>query len=200
MKIIRLEPLIERGSFPLTEEFKQIETEVRVAVDEVKWPTGSDRFTLNNHSKQCNGVTPIKTSCVDYLVSVGWKREQRMKITSKTQPGNIDVIKELSDGRYFALEWETGNISSSHRALNKMAIGMIDSILAGGILILPSRAMYYWLTDRIGNYSELEPYFRVWKSIQSIRDGYLGVLEVEHDDLSPDVPRIAKGTDGRALR
>lgn len=184
----------------MSEEFRQIEAEIRTAVAEVKWPTGSDRFTLNNHSKNCNGVTPIKNSCVDYLVGAGWDQEQRMKITSKTQPGGIDVIKKLNDDKYFAVEWETGNISSSHRALNKMAIGMIDGILAGGILVLPSRSMYYWLTDRVGNYSELEPYFRVWKSIKSVRDGYLGVLEVEHDDLSPDVPRITKGTDGRALR
>ncbi len=200
MKIIRLEPLIKRGSFPLSEDFRQIETEIRMAVDEVKWPTGSDRFTLNNRSKNCNGVTPIKTSCVDYLVGSGWEREKKMKIASRTQPGEIDVIKKLGDGRFFALEWETGNISSSHRALNKMAIGMIDGILAGGVLVLPSRSMYYWLTDRVGNYSELEPYFRMWKSIKSVRDGYLGVLEVEHDDLSSDAPRITKGTDGRALR
>jgi hypothetical protein len=109
------------------------------------------------------------------------------------------VVKKMSDGRYFAIEWETGNISSSHRALNKMAVGLLDGMLVGGILILPSRDMYRYLTDRIGNYAEIEPYFPVWKNLQ-IQEGVLAVIEIEHDALSVDVPPIRKGTDGRALR
>ncbi|MGA1841038.1 MAG: hypothetical protein ACMUIU_10470 [bacterium] len=41
--------------------------------------------------------------------------------------------------RLFCVEWETGNISSSHRAINKMALGIIRDILIGGILIVPTR-------------------------------------------------------------
>jgi len=82
-----------------------------------------------------------------------------MSIASRVKPGPIDAVKEMPDGRYFSVEWETGNISSSHRALNKMAVGLLDGMLVGGILILPSRDMYQYLTDRIGNYAEIEPYF-----------------------------------------
>jgi hypothetical protein len=59
--------------------------------------------------------------------------------------------------------------------------------------------MYEHLTDRIGSYSEIEPYFPVWRNLK-VREGALAVIEIEHDALSPDVPVIPKGTDGRALR
>jgi hypothetical protein len=59
--------------------------------------------------------------------------------------------------------------------------------------------MYFYLTDRIGNYAEIQPYFPVWQAL-SIKDGVLAVIEIEHDALSVDVPHITKGTDGRALR
>jgi len=114
-------------------------------------------------------------------------------------PGPVDSVKCLPGNRFFAVEWETGNISSSHRAMNKMAIGLLDKVIEGGILILPSRDMYYYLTDRIGNFAEIEPYFPVWKNL-NISSGVLGVIEIEHDDLSLDVPPIRKGTDGRALK
>ena len=58
--------------------------------------------------------------------------------------------------------------------------------------------MYQYLTDRVGNFAEIEPYFNVWKNLQ-ITKGLLAVIEIEHDDLSEDVPPIRKGTDGRAL-
>ena len=80
-----------------------------------------------------------------------------------------------------------------------MAIGLMDGVLAGGILILPSREMYQYLTDRVGNYAEIEPYFPVWRNL-SINKGLLAVIEVEHDAVSLDIPPIRKGTDGRALR
>nr|NJM02689.1 hypothetical protein [Desulfobacula sp.] len=129
----------------------------------------------------------------------GWKGEFRMKIASRLRPGPVDSVKCLPGNRFFAVEWETGNISSSHRAMNKMAIGLLDKVIEGGILILPSRNMYQYLTDRIGNFAEIEPYFPVWKNL-NISSGVLGVIEIEHDDLSLDVSPIRKGTDGRALK
>ena len=80
-----------------------------------------------------------------------------------------------------------------------MAVGLIEKVIEGGILILPSRDMYYFLTDRVGNFAELEPYFPVWKNL-NISEGVLAIIEIEHDAISMDVPPIKKGTDGRALR
>lgn len=79
-----------------------------------------------------------------------------------------------------------------------MAVGMLSNVLIGGILILPSRSLYKYLTDRVGNFSEIQPYFTVWKSL-NIKNGILGIFEIEHDSTSSNVPLIPKGTDGRAL-
>jgi len=49
----------------------------------------------------------------------------------------------------------------------------------------------------MSGYNELEPYFPMWKAI-NCENGYLGVIAVEHDGTSMNVPRIPKGTDGRA--
>lgn len=138
-------------------------------------------------------------SCKNYLKHKGWDREVRMYLGSRKRPGPVDAAKAVSDGRMFAVEWETGNISSSHRSLNKLLFGLLNGDLAGGMLIVPSRKMYIWLTDRIGNFDELAPYFVIYQDHPSVKDGLLAIVEVEHDDLSLSVPRITKGTDGRAL-
>lgn len=95
-------------------------------------------------------------------------------------------------------EWETGNISSSHRSMNKLALGLTEGVVSGGVLIVPTQALARYLTDRIGNVRELEPYFPLWASVRVDR-GYLGVIAVEHDRTSRRVRRILKGTSGRAL-
>lgn len=64
--------------------------------------------------------------------------------------------------------------------------------------MLPSRKLYVYLTDRIGNIQEIKPYFALWRSVP-IRNGILEIVVIEQDAVSKDVPRIPKGTDGRAL-
>jgi len=81
--------------------------------------------------------------------------------------------------------------------MNKLTMLVADRIIAAGTLIVPSRKLYVYLTDRIGNYKELEPYLRLWKSVPC-KKGILEVVVIEHDAESVDVPRIPKGTDGRA--
>jgi hypothetical protein len=198
MKIKKIDFLIQEGDFSHSPEFENILNEVKSAVKAVVWPEGSDLFTIYPQKKG-NGVVPIKKEFMNVLVQKGWMLEHRMSIASRIRPGPIDAVKRLSDGQFLAVEWETGNISSSHRALNKMAVGLLDGMLAGGILILPSREMYQYLTDRIGNYAEIEPYFPVWRNL-SIEKGLLAVIEVEHNASSLEVPQIKKGTDGRALK
>ena len=114
----------------------------------------------------------------------------------KYGPGPYDASFPVAE-KYFVVEWETGNISSSHRAMNKICLGILQGNLIGGILILPTRELYQYLTDRVGNYPELEPYFPLWHSIPC-KEGYLCVIAIEHDDTSYQVPRIPKGTDGMA--
>jgi len=81
-----------------------------------------------------------------------------------------------------------------------MAMGMIQEVLIGGILLVPTKNMAKYLTDRIGNFPELRAYFPFWRSqAKLIKDGVLEIIAVEHDAESFDVPRITKKTDGRAL-
>ena len=134
---------------------------------------------------------------IEELVKQGWKSEQYLDIASLNRPGKLDAVLYTPHGPV-ALEWETGNISSSHRALNKMALGLLKGILAAGILVVPSRELYRFLTDRIGNMSELEPYLDLWRSIPC-KQGILEIVAIEHDEMSRSVPRIPKGTSGRAL-
>lgn len=200
MRVLRTEFLVSSGSFPTSIEFQLVHEDIVTSIEKVKWPAGSDSFAIRPVEKG-NGVKPIKESCMAHLRSSGWLLEHNMKIVASTKPGRVDAMKDVSDGGGFVLEWETGNISSSHRALNKIAVGMLDGCLIGGCLIVPSRDLYKYLTDRVGNYQELEPYFPLWRSLSAhISNGVLMVVEVEHDCISDEAAFIPKGTDGRALR
>ncbi len=57
--------------------------------------------------------------------------------------------------------------------------------------VVPSGTLAPYLTDRIGNYPEFEPYFSLYSDLE-VRFGYLGVASVEHDEVSVDVPFVAK--------
>lgn len=111
----------------------------------------------------------------------------------------LDAIKELSKKKLFGVEWETGNISSSHRALNRLLLGNLKHGLIGGALIVPSRDLYKFLTDRIGNFAELTPYLELWKGRAGWSHGVLAIIVIEHDGIDPSAPLIKKGTDGNAL-
>ncbi len=201
MKIIKITTLIESGPFSKSDILEKILKEIYSSIEKIEHPKGSGKFILHD---QCgkkrgegNGVKPIKLLCMKFLKQAGWELETREPVSSEKHPGPIDAALKVA-GRLFCFEWETGNISSSHRALNKMAIGILKGRLIGGVLVLPSRAMYHYLTDRVGNFQEIEPYFLLWKSL-SVKEGYLAVIEIEHDGVSKKVKRIPKGTDGRAL-
>ena len=196
MKIVREVSLISHGSFEESEDWAIIQDEIRSAIALIVWPPGASIFTINP-TTHGNGVKPIKDACLTGLKeNFGWQLETRLNYATRS-PGRIDATKTL-DNHLFALEWETGNISSSHRAVNKLVLGLLRGILLGSALVLPSRKLYPYLTDRVGNYEELEPYFDVWRAV-AIREGFLAVFVVEHDAIDSTVTRITKGTDGRAL-
>ena len=197
MKIVYEEILIDQGHLMETQEWKEIHKEIHQAISAVTWPPGSAQFVINPilHG---NGVKPIKEGCMVALQNqFGWQLESTLSIREANRPGKVDALRHTSLGN-FVFEWETGNISSSHRALNKIALGLLKNVLVGGVLVLPTRKLYPYLTDRIGNYEELSPYFPVWQSIP-IEHGLMLVIAVEHDDIDTAVPVITKGTDGRAL-
>ena len=200
MKITRVEKLISRGTFSTSQDWERIRQTVLRAVENVEWPIGAGTFTIYPESGknrgEGNGVAPIKSGLVVELVALGWKSQVALPIAVHKNPGKLDVGFETPHG-IVVVEWETGNVSSSHRALNKMALGLLKGHLAAGILIVPSRELAKFLTDRIGNFPELEPYLDLWRSIPC-DSGILEIIVIEHDATSLDVPRIPKGTDGRA--
>lgn len=196
MKILRTEILFQHGTFFTGPEFNDLLSEIETAIQKVVWPLDTQSFSVNP-TKKGNGVKPIKNGCMMHLHESGWKLESRLRISSDMRPGPLDATKTLSNGSVFSLEWETGNISSSHRALNKMALGIMKGAICGGVLLLPSRKMYNYLTDRVGNFQEIAPYFPVWKNL-NIASGYLAVIEIEHDTEDINSPLIPKGTDGWA--
>ena len=198
MKINKIEYLINKGPFAASAEMAALIKEIRSAIISVTNPKGSAVFSIRPVQKG-NGVKPIKESCMKGLKKNGWELEKAIALGAREKPGPIDAAKSIGGKKIFALEWETGNVSSSHRALNKMCLGLMDGVLAGGVLILPSREFYQYLTDRVGNFAEIEPYFPIWRSLP-ISEGVLAVIEVEHDAISNTIRSIRKGTDGRALK
>lgn len=202
MKVVQEERLLARGSYATSSEWRRTRKSLIKAIKEVDWPPGSGAFTIYPESgKQRgsgNGVKPIKLGLMKELERQGWKLEGRLDRTILARIGKVDAVLDTNYGPV-ALEWETGNISSSHRALNKMALGLLKGALACGILVVPSRALYKYLTDRIGNMTELEPYLDLWRSIPC-KKGVLEIVAIEHDATSTRVRRIPKGTSGRALR
>ncbi|MBN2060224.1 MAG: hypothetical protein JW882_07390 [Deltaproteobacteria bacterium] len=202
MKIEHTELIISAGDFPVSGKWKNIREDIYNAIKSIEWPPGSGSFILYDEPGkkrgQGNGVKPIKSACMKKLQDLGWRLETPVDIATLRKPGPMDATIKV-DERLFCVEWETGNISSSHRAINKMALGIIKNILVGGVLILPTRHMYNFLTDRVGNYPEIEPYFPLWKSL-CIEEGLLAIIAIEHDGVSKDVQRIPKGTDGRAIQ
>lgn len=201
MKLVHVETLIHIGEFSSSQDWLNIHDEVTRAIRGMVWPAGSDKFTIYPESgkkrRKGNGVKPIKNGLMRVLVKHGWETEVALDIATVARPGKLDAVLKTKYG-LVALEWETGNISSSHRALNKMALGIMKGMLAAGMLVVPSREFYKFLTDRVGNWSELEPYLDLWKAIPC-KSGVLEVLVVEHDATSTKVRRIPKGTSGRAL-
>jgi hypothetical protein len=196
MKIEFENYLIRAGAFSESDEFLNIMKEIHAGIQCVSWHDAV-RFVVNPVSKG-NGVFPIKDNFIKYLKGMDWLPENKMALALGMNPGPIDAVKLTSEGP-FAVEWETGNISSSHRALNKIAVGIIQKQIIGGILILPTRNFSRYLTDRVGNYQEIAPYFPMYQRL-SIAEGVIGVIGIEHDDTDVLAPLISKGKDGNALK
>ncbi|MEM7664558.1 MAG: hypothetical protein AAF250_01760 [Pseudomonadota bacterium] len=210
MKIVETVVLLRRGEFGNSPEWAAIRDKVHSAIVQADWPIGSGTFTIYPESGkkagEGNGVVPIKAKPMKALEEDGWILEYKWDVAKKTVPagkrkkgtqaGDIDAAKLFDDG-LVVVEWETGNVSSSHRAINKMALGLVKGECVAGILVVPNMQLAQYLTDRIGNIEELRPYFPLYENL-SVAEGVLEIVVIEQDDESTSVPRIPKGKDGRA--
>lgn len=199
MKIVEKIDVICRGNAEQFAGWHKACSDVEQAIALIDWPHGSGTFKLNpGGTKNANGVTPIKIPGIIKLREFGWQTECLPGVLAGVRMGNLDAILNTPDG-VIGFEWETGNISSSHRAANKIIHAMMNGGLVGGILVVPAESMRRYLTDRIGNITELRPYFPVWSAVQ-MNVGVFRVVVVEHDELDTTVPLIPKGKDGMSPR
>jgi len=196
MKLETKKILIESGEFVKTNTYRSLFNNIVDGILTVTW--ADNQYFIINPVYRGNGVVPIKSNFIAHLIRNGWQAEEPMPLVNGMRMGKIDAVYK-SDYGNIAVEWETGNISSSHRALNKMALGIIQNHLIAGFLILPMRSLSKFLTDRVGNYEEISPYFPLYNHVQ-IREGALGVFGVTYDKTSENVIRIPKGQDGNAFR
>lgn len=152
---------------------------------------------INNSEKNCNGVVPIKEGCYQMLEeNFHWFREKPLA-TLAQKGGPIDVYKEFYDNDLIfcvGLEFETGNISSAHRSMNKLLLGIHNSELDLAVLLMPMHSLSYYLTDRVSNYEELKPYFPLVGNSPFI------ILGFDAEEYTNSVPCLPKGSDGMSKR
>jgi hypothetical protein len=197
MKIVHVETVLTCGPYARSVHWAKTKAAIHKAVKKCDWPPGSGKFTINP-VKMGNGVKPVKNEFIKELKRLEWTIEGKAKNVLDQRLGDFDAVISGPTG-FIVAEWETGNISSSHRSMNKLTMLVADGLIAAGVLVVPSRNLYLYLTDRIGNYRELEPYLKLWKSVPC-KEGILEIVVIEQDKESKDVQFIPKGTDGRAKR
>ena len=229
MKWLRTLVIFDQGNLISSSDWAGIHQSFVRSIESIDSPKGSGRLVLRKKeqdpiSKQWtrNGVSFLRNRFLEHIVKTeGWhaegevdlqnfeeKPELRLYPSMETysEPitsafGDFDFVTTTPNGLRVAIEWETGNISSSHRSLNKLSIVLKAQKIQVGVLILPSRKLYEHLTDRIGNIGELSPYLGMWKTMgTTVERGMLAIAVVEHDELTedPEFPYLKAGKDGRA--
>lgn len=162
----------------------------------------SGKFTINSSEKNCNGVVPVKEGIYRYLEErCEWFREKPLAYFENAKKGGpIDVYKEFGDRNNpfsVGLEFETGNISSAHRSMNKLLLGIQHEDLQMAFLIMPIKKLAHYLTDRIANYEELAPYFLLLENFPFVVFGFDADNYDENKETTPPFP---KGKDGMSQR
>lgn len=230
MKWLRTIVLFDQGMLTESEDWRAVHESLVRSVISIDFPEGAKSLTLRKKTRvgksqwRRNGVKYLRTRFLSHMVgSEGWAQEKQVAIehlnlqpTLKTYPdlkdyqepitsgfGHFDFMTETDSGLKVAIEWETGNISSSHRSMNKLYVALSAKCIDVGVLILPSRDLYQHLTDRIGNIGELSPYLTMWRKIGPLVErGLLAVAVVEQDSLTDteSFPYLPTGSDGQAAQ
>jgi hypothetical protein len=231
MKWLRTLVIFDRGGVVYSPDWAQIHDSYVRSIQRIDFPEGASTLTLRCKEREWtgvkwkwhrNGVGYLRQRFLHHMVvDEGWRPEvgvglgrdrippqlmlypgflpHQEEITSEF--GDFDFVTTAPNGMHVAIEWETGNISSSHRSMNKLAIALGTGKIHAGVLIVPSRNLYEHLTDRIGNIGELSGYLSMWQNLgNQIQIGLLAISIVEHDFLTtdPGFPYLKVGNDGNA--
>jgi hypothetical protein len=198
VKIVHVETLLSCGSYAASAHWARTRRSIHKAVRRCAWPPESDRFTIYPQSSkkrgEGNGVVPIRNEFIKELRKLKWTIERAAKNHLGPDLRHFDAVLPGPDGPV-VVEWETGNLASTHHMMNKLTMLVSDGIIAAGMLVVPSHKLYVHLMDRIGKYKDLEPYLSLWKSVPC-ETGVLEIVVIEQDAESYDVPKIPKGTSG----
>jgi len=227
MKWLRTLIIFDRGNLIKSSDWKKIHKSYTRSIQSIDFPEGSGKLKLRRKFRredrqwERNGVPYLRKRFITHMTTIeGWRREVGFDLGKNQTPptvrlypsckdyqepitskfGNFDFVT-MSGKTHVAIEWETGNISSSHRSMNKLAIALGSGKICAGVLIVPSRDLYEHLTDRIGNIGELSGYLAMWKDLEArVERGLLALTVVEHDELTdaPEFPYLGMGNDGRA--
>lgn len=228
MKWLRTLILFDQGGIISSQDWQAFHRSYVRSIESIEHPRGSGSLKLRRKSLrpngkfQRNGVNYLRKGFLDHIMDVeGWKSEGVVDLSKdRDQPpirlypsmelyrepiaskfGGFDFHTKGLGSNQIAIEWETGNISSSHRSMNKLAIALSAGIIDIGVLIVPSRLLYEHLTDRIGNIAELSGYLSMWEGLKAtVERGVLAITVVEHDELTDDpaIPYLPSGKDGNA--
>jgi hypothetical protein len=229
LKLLRTIVIFDNGSISDSEDWQRVFESLSRSINHIEFPPGSGSLTIRKKIKRSdgqwdrNGVGYLKGSFLQHMTEVeGWKSEKKLGLSASRLPvtelslypgmelhsepvasdfGGFDFVSTAPKGLRVAIEWETGNISSSHRSMNKLAIALGSGVIEAGVLIVPSRELYEHLTDRVGNISELSGYLTMWRNLGlTVGRGLLAIVVVEHDALTcdPEFPFLRVGDDGRA--
>ena len=230
MKWLRTLVLFDSGAILASPDWQQFHDSYVRAIGGVVYPPGAKDLTLRRKMRNPRdssqwlrtGVKPLRQQFLENMVThEKWQAEGTVNLNrDRAQPpirlypsgqdyrepitsdfGGFDFVTTGPAGTKIAIEWETGNISSSHRSMNKLSLALGNGIIEVGVLIVPSRDLYEHLTDRIGNIGELSGYLSMWEGLTaSVSRGLLAITVVEHDRLSDDpaLPFLSVGVDGRS--
>lgn len=177
---------------------KQAFEEIRNSI-QLNHTNNLNYFVINCSEKNCNGVVPIKDKIYEKLeIDYFWFREKPLPYLKNEakKGGPIDVYKQFGVFPFFkvGLEFETGNISSAHRSMNKLCLGLRTKDLDLAFLMMPIQKLAFYLTDRVSNYEELEPYFPLLENYPFIIFGF------DADKYDVAVSLLPKGRDGMSKR
>ena len=79
-------------------------------------------------------------------------------------------------------------------AENLRVLRLVPSGFKISMLMMPIKKMSFYLTDRVSNYEELEPYFLLLDEIPFVVFGF------DVEEYSTDAPLLPKGRDGMSPR
>ena len=166
MKWLRTLLLFDQGNIAASFDWRSIHDSYVRSIQAIDFPEGSGTLTLRKKKKRPdgqwdrNGVNYLKARFIRNIKEVeGWRAEGQVDLSrDRQQPpiklypsmeayrepitsdfGGFDFVTTGPQGTRVAIEWETGNISSSHRSMNKLAIALGNGIVEVGGLIVRGR-------------------------------------------------------------